>query len=147
MFTEPLAGWRQVSVRPTKTKADWERIRAIRVLGGRGRTPQTFVHVAGLFAAALLGCAVGALLSTPFSASPGLDQPFGEHGRDSGRSLPTTQDRTPPVVSSDELPRGSRGIHALPPGQGSPNATRASVRQKQEPRERAFRLPDPVPNR
>ncbi len=23
MFTEPLAGWRQVSVRPTKTKADW----------------------------------------------------------------------------------------------------------------------------
>ena len=23
MFTEPLAGWRKVSVRPTKTKADW----------------------------------------------------------------------------------------------------------------------------
>jgi hypothetical protein len=23
MFTEPLAGWREVSVRPTKTKADW----------------------------------------------------------------------------------------------------------------------------
>ncbi|MHB1157232.1 MAG: hypothetical protein ACYC26_10385 [Phycisphaerales bacterium] len=23
MFTEPLAGWRQVGVRPTKTKADW----------------------------------------------------------------------------------------------------------------------------
>ena len=23
MFTEPLAGWRQVSVRATKTKADW----------------------------------------------------------------------------------------------------------------------------
>jgi hypothetical protein len=23
MFTEPLAGWRQVRVRPTKTKADW----------------------------------------------------------------------------------------------------------------------------
>lgn len=23
MFTEPLAGWREVSVRPTRTKADW----------------------------------------------------------------------------------------------------------------------------
>jgi hypothetical protein len=23
MFTEPLAGWRQVSLRATKTKADW----------------------------------------------------------------------------------------------------------------------------
>jgi len=23
MFTEPLAGWREVSVRPTRTKVDW----------------------------------------------------------------------------------------------------------------------------
>jgi diguanylate cyclase (GGDEF)-like protein len=48
----------------------------IRVLGGRGRTPQTFAHVAGLFAAALLGCLVGALLSVPFRAAPSLDQPL-----------------------------------------------------------------------
>jgi len=34
MFTEPLAGWREVSVRPTKTKADWAREMA-RMLEGR----------------------------------------------------------------------------------------------------------------
>jgi integral membrane sensor domain MASE1 len=48
----------------------------IRVLGGRGRTPQTFKHVAGLFVAAVLGCTVGALISAPFSYSPGFDQPL-----------------------------------------------------------------------
>lgn len=48
----------------------------IRVLGGRAKNPQTFYHVGGLFAAALLGCAAGTLLSLPFSASPGLEQPL-----------------------------------------------------------------------
>jgi DDE superfamily endonuclease len=34
MFTEPLAGWREVSVRPTKTKVDWA-IEMARLLEGR----------------------------------------------------------------------------------------------------------------
>jgi hypothetical protein len=34
MFTEPLAGWREVSVRPTKTKVDWATEMA-RLLEGR----------------------------------------------------------------------------------------------------------------
>ncbi len=34
MFTEPLAGWREVSVRDTKTKADWA-IEMARLLEGR----------------------------------------------------------------------------------------------------------------
>jgi len=37
MFTEPLAGWRQVSVRATKTKADWAREMAV-LLEGRYAT-------------------------------------------------------------------------------------------------------------
>lgn len=36
------------------------------VLGGRAKTPQTFAHVAGIFGAALFGCAVGMLLSALF---------------------------------------------------------------------------------
>jgi DDE superfamily endonuclease len=34
MFTEPLAGWREVAVRPTKTKLDWA-IEMARLLDGR----------------------------------------------------------------------------------------------------------------
>lgn len=34
MFTEPLAGWREVSVRPTKTKVDWA-VEMARLLEGR----------------------------------------------------------------------------------------------------------------
>ena len=34
MFTEPLAGWREVSVRKTKTKVDWA-IEMARLLEGR----------------------------------------------------------------------------------------------------------------
>jgi hypothetical protein len=34
MFTEPLAGWREVSVRPTRTKIDWA-IEMARLLEGR----------------------------------------------------------------------------------------------------------------
>lgn len=34
MFTEPLAGWREVAVRPTKTKIDWA-IEMARLLEGR----------------------------------------------------------------------------------------------------------------
>lgn len=34
MFTEPLAGWREVAVRPTKTKADWA-LEMARLLEGR----------------------------------------------------------------------------------------------------------------
>jgi hypothetical protein len=34
MFTEPLAGWREVAVRPTKTKLDWATEMA-RLLDGR----------------------------------------------------------------------------------------------------------------
>lgn len=34
MFTEPLAGWREVSVRPTKTKLDWA-VEMARLLDGR----------------------------------------------------------------------------------------------------------------
>jgi len=44
----------------------------IRTLGGRAKTPQSFGHIAGLFAAAVLGCALGALIATPFRAEPGL---------------------------------------------------------------------------
>ena len=47
----------------------------IRVLGGRAKTPQTFAHVAGLFAAALLGCAVGTLISALFVPSTSIAQP------------------------------------------------------------------------
>jgi diguanylate cyclase (GGDEF)-like protein len=42
----------------------------IRVLGGGGKAPQSFAHVAGLFAAALLGCAAGALIMLPFRHDP-----------------------------------------------------------------------------
>jgi integral membrane sensor domain MASE1 len=48
----------------------------IRVLGGRARSPQSFNHVAGLFAAALVGCAAGTLLSLPFRAGASLEQPL-----------------------------------------------------------------------
>jgi diguanylate cyclase (GGDEF)-like protein len=48
----------------------------IRVLGGRAKNPQTFHHVAGLFAAALLGCTAGTLLSLPFRFGPGLEKPL-----------------------------------------------------------------------
>lgn len=34
MFTEPLAGWREVAVRPTKTKVDWA-VEVARLLEGR----------------------------------------------------------------------------------------------------------------
>jgi diguanylate cyclase (GGDEF)-like protein len=44
----------------------------IRVLGGRAKGPQSFGHVAGMFAAALLGCAAGALIAAPFRAEPGV---------------------------------------------------------------------------
>jgi diguanylate cyclase (GGDEF)-like protein len=44
----------------------------MRVLGGRGKRPETFAHVAGLFAAALLGCAAGSLLGLPFRVHPSL---------------------------------------------------------------------------
>ena len=44
----------------------------IRVLGGRSKAPQSFVHVVGLFAAALLGCAAGALIALPFREEPSL---------------------------------------------------------------------------
>src|SRR5690242_5457494 len=37
----------------------------IRVLGGRRNSPRTFAHVAGLFAAGLLGCAAGAVVGLP----------------------------------------------------------------------------------
>ena len=46
----------------------------IRVLGGRAKSPQTFAHVAGLFGAALLGCAVGTLLTAPFVPSTSIAQ-------------------------------------------------------------------------
>jgi len=48
----------------------------IRVLGGRAKSPQTFGHVAGLFGAALLGCAVGTAISGMIVPSRGLAQPF-----------------------------------------------------------------------
>jgi diguanylate cyclase (GGDEF)-like protein len=48
----------------------------IRVLGGRAKSPQSFDHVAGLFAAALLGCAAGSLLSLPFRSGASLEQPI-----------------------------------------------------------------------
>ena len=44
----------------------------IRVLGGRAKAPQGFGHIAGLFAAALLGCAAGALIALPFRPEPSL---------------------------------------------------------------------------
>ena len=48
----------------------------IRVLGGRAKSPQTFNHVAGLFAAALLGCSAGTVISLPFRTGPGFAQPL-----------------------------------------------------------------------
>jgi diguanylate cyclase (GGDEF)-like protein/PAS domain S-box-containing protein len=48
----------------------------IRVLGGRAKSPQTFGHVAGLFGAALLGCAAGTLISAMFVPSGNLAEPL-----------------------------------------------------------------------
>ena len=48
----------------------------IRVLGGRAKAPQTFAHVAGLFGAALVGCAVGTLISALFVPSVNLTDPI-----------------------------------------------------------------------
>jgi diguanylate cyclase (GGDEF)-like protein len=45
------------------------------VLGGPAKTPQTFSHVAGLFGAALLGCAVGTLISMAFVPTPSVAAP------------------------------------------------------------------------
>jgi len=42
----------------------------IRLLGGRSKSPQSFAHVVGLFVAAMLGCATGALIALPFRADP-----------------------------------------------------------------------------
>jgi len=46
----------------------------VRVLGGRTRGPQTFGHVVGLFAAAVVGCAAGALIAFPFRLDSGLPE-------------------------------------------------------------------------
>jgi diguanylate cyclase (GGDEF)-like protein len=48
----------------------------IRVLGGRAKSPQTFGHVAGLFGAALLGCAAGSLITLLFVPIPNISAPF-----------------------------------------------------------------------
>jgi diguanylate cyclase (GGDEF)-like protein len=48
----------------------------IRVLGGRSKSPQKFGHVAGLFGAALLGCAAGTLISALFVPIANLAEPF-----------------------------------------------------------------------
>jgi diguanylate cyclase (GGDEF)-like protein/PAS domain S-box-containing protein len=48
----------------------------IRVLGGRAKSPQTFGHVAGLFGAALLGCAAGSLITLMFVPIPNIAAPF-----------------------------------------------------------------------
>jgi diguanylate cyclase (GGDEF)-like protein len=45
----------------------------LRVLGGRGKTPRSFTHIGGLFAAAVLGCMAGALIALPFRKEPGFD--------------------------------------------------------------------------
>lgn len=42
----------------------------LRVLGGRGKTPRSFAHIGGLFAAALLGSMAGALIALPFREEP-----------------------------------------------------------------------------
>jgi hypothetical protein len=44
MFTEPLAGWREVSVRPTKTKVDWA-VETARLLEGRYADCETVILV------------------------------------------------------------------------------------------------------
>ena len=46
----------------------------IRVLGGRGAGPSNFTHIAGLFAAALLGCAVSSVIAQPFRPQADLAQ-------------------------------------------------------------------------
>jgi hypothetical protein len=43
MFTEPLAGWRQVSVRATKTKADWAREMAALLEGRYASCPKVIL--------------------------------------------------------------------------------------------------------
>jgi diguanylate cyclase (GGDEF)-like protein len=48
----------------------------IRVLGGRAKSPQTFAHVAGLFGAALLGCATGTLTTLLFVPIGNIALPF-----------------------------------------------------------------------
>ncbi|HWK42816.1 MAG TPA: diguanylate cyclase [Croceibacterium sp.] len=46
----------------------------IRVLGKRGKTPQSFTHVVGLFGSAVLGCAVSATIAFMFFESIGLTE-------------------------------------------------------------------------
>lgn len=46
----------------------------IRVLGERARSPQSFGHVVGLFAAALIGCSAGSLIELPFRQVPSLQE-------------------------------------------------------------------------
>jgi diguanylate cyclase (GGDEF)-like protein len=46
----------------------------IRVLGGRGKGPSNFAHIAGLFAAALLGCGISSLIAQPFRPQADLAQ-------------------------------------------------------------------------
>lgn len=46
----------------------------MRVLGGRGRPPASLAHIAGLFAAAVIGSAASALMVYPFRAAAGLDE-------------------------------------------------------------------------
>ena len=48
----------------------------IRVLGGRAKSPQTFAHVAGLFGAALMGCAAGMLISATVVPGRTLAEPL-----------------------------------------------------------------------
>ena len=43
MFTEPLAGWREVSVRATKTKADWAMEMASLLEGRYAACPKVIV--------------------------------------------------------------------------------------------------------
>lgn len=44
----------------------------LRVLGGPGKIPSSVSHIVGLFLAALLGCAAGALIALPFREVPGF---------------------------------------------------------------------------
>jgi diguanylate cyclase (GGDEF)-like protein len=46
----------------------------MRVLGGRGRLPASLAHIAGLFAAAVIGSAVSALIVYPFRPATGLGE-------------------------------------------------------------------------
>ncbi len=84
MFAMQVAysSWRGVPFLPGLGIAFANQVEAVicaylgmRVLGGRAKSPQTFGHVAGLFGAAVLGCAAGTLITLLFHPGRTIAEP------------------------------------------------------------------------